>query len=79
MKFKNILLLFLLLVGASALRAGEKAYLHLDNSAYFLGDTIRMAAYVLDANTKQLTHKSKVLYVDMVAPEGYVIEHKTYP
>lgn len=64
---------------ASALRAGEKAYLHLDNSAYFLGDTIRMAAYVLDANTKQLTHKSKVLYVDMVAPEGYVVLHKTYP
>ena len=78
MKFKTILF-FLLLASSTVLRAGEKAYLHLDNSAYFLGDTIRMAAYVMDTDTKQLTNKSKVLYVEMLAPEGYILERRTYP
>lgn len=78
MKFKTILFC-LLLASSTVLRAGEKAYLHLDNSAYFLGDTIRMAAYVMDTDTKRLTNKSKVLYVEMLAPEGYILEKRTYP
>ena len=72
-------ILFLLLASSTCLRAGEKAYLHLDNSAYFLGDTLRLSAYVMDTDSKRLTEKSKVLYVDLLAPEGYVIESRTYP
>ena len=76
---KNLLTVMLLLASSTCLRAGEKAYLHLDNSAYFLGDTLRLSAYVMDTDTKRLTDKSKVLYVDLLAPEGYVIESRTYP
>ena len=72
-------MLFLLLASSTCLRAGEKAYLHLDNSAYFLGDMLRMPAYVMDTDTKRLTDKSKVLYIEMMAPEGYVVERRTYP
>ena len=72
-------MLFLLLASSTCLRAGEKAYLHLDNSAYFLGDTLRLSAYVMDTDTKRLTDKSKVLYIEMMAPEGYVVERRTYP
>ena len=78
MNCTKVTLFFLLLASSTVLRAGEKAYLHLDNSAYFLGDTIRMAAYVMDTDTKQLTNKSKVLYVEMLAPEGYILERRTY-
>lgn len=78
-KVKKYFILFLLLASSTCLRAGEKAYLHLDNSAYFLGDTLRLSAYVMDTDTKRLTEKSKVLYVDVVAPEGYVVEKRIYP
>ncbi len=78
-KVKKYFILFLLLASSTCLRAGEKAYLHLDNSAYFLGDTLRLSAYVMDTDTKRLTDKSKVLYVDVVAPEGYIVEKRTYP
>ena len=79
MNKKNLLTVMLLLASSTCLRAGEKAYLHLDNSAYFLGDTLRLSAYVMDTDTKRLTDKSKVLYVDVVAPEGYVVEKRIYP
>lgn len=58
--------------------AGERAFLHLDNSAYDLGDTLRLAAYVMDTGTKKLTEKSRVLYVELLAPEGYVVERRQY-
>ena len=79
MNKKNLLTVMLLLASSTCLRAGEKAYLHLDNSAYFLGDTLRLSAYVMDTDSKRLTDKSKVLYVDVVAPEGYVVEKRIYP
>lgn len=76
---KILSIFFLLFADFSWLQAGEKTYLHLDNTAYFLGDTIRLAAYVVDTDTKRLTEKSKVLYVEMLAAEGYIIESHTYP
>lgn len=81
MKMKNFkaIITFLLLASSPSLHAGEKAYLHLDNSAYFLGDTLRLSAYVMDTDTKRLTNKSKVLYVELLAPEGYIVETHTYP
>ena len=76
---KIIYILSLFLTSFTSLRAGERAYLHLDNSTYFLGDTLRLAAYVMDTDTKKLSDKSKVLYVELLAPEEYIVESRTYP
>ena len=76
---KIITIILLLLANAINLQAGERAYLFLDNTAYFLGDTLRLSAYVMDTATKRLTNKSKVLYVELLAPEGYLVESRTYP
>ena len=74
---KIIYILSLFLASFTSLRAGERAYLHLDNSTYFLGDTLRLAAYVMDTDTKKLSDKSKVLYVELLAPERYIVESWT--
>lgn len=76
---KKLTILLLLLANVIGLQAGERAYLHLDNAAYFLGDTLRLSAYVMDTDTKKLTNKSKVLYVELLAPEGYLVETRIYP
>ncbi len=54
----------------------EKVYLHFDNTGYFLGETIWFKAYVVKAQNNALTDMSKTLYVDLLSPEGYVIENK---
>ena len=56
----------------------EKVYLHFDNTSYYLGETMWFKAYVVGtADHKQLP-QSKVLYVELVAPEGYIVETKKY-
>ena len=50
----------------------EKVYLHFDNTAYFQGDVIWFSAYVVDATT-QLPAPSKVLYVELLSPNGVVL------
>lgn len=54
----------------------EKAYLHFDNTGYFLGETIWFKAYVVKAVNNAFTDMSKTLYVDLLTPEGYVVENK---
>lgn len=54
----------------------EKVYLHFDNTGYFLGETIWFKAYVVKAENIAYTDMSKTLYVDLLTPEGYVIENK---
>lgn len=51
----------------------EKVYLHLDNSGYFMGETIWMKAYVVRADINANTNLSRVLYVDLVSPAGEVV------
>ena len=41
----------------------EKVYLHLDNTCYFLGDTIWYKAYVVRSDRQVPTDLSKILYV----------------
>ncbi|UYZ62699.1 TonB-dependent receptor plug domain-containing protein [Hymenobacter weizhouensis] len=48
----------------------EKSYLHLDQGAYASGETIWFKAYVVEARSHQPDTLSKVLYVDVVAPES---------
>lgn len=54
----------------------EKVFLHFDNTAYFLKETIWFSAYVVRADDAQPTHLSRVLYVELLSPEGAVIETK---
>ena len=46
----------------------EKVYLHLDNTAYFQGETIWYAANVVG--------QSKVLYVELLSPTGVVLKQQ---
>lgn len=54
----------------------EKVYLHLDNTAYFLGETIWFKAYVVQTGRHTLSPYSKTLYVELATPDGIVIETK---
>jgi len=54
----------------------EKVYLHFDNSAYFLGETLFFKAYVVTADRNALSQLSKTLYVELVSPEGNILETK---
>ena len=53
----------------------EKVYLHLDNTAYFQGETIWYAATVVNASTLD-TAASKVLYVELLSPTGVVLKQQ---
>lgn len=75
--FKNLFLMFML--GFSLMAgASEKVYLHFDQTGYFLNETMWFKAYVIDMQTHVLTEKSKVLYVELLAPEGYVVDTRIY-
>ena len=56
----------------------ERVYMHFDNSAYYLGETIWFKAYVTYGTNDRPTTPSKVLYVELVAPEGYIVETRKY-
>ena len=93
-KFITFLLLLFVIAGATAqssvdsvaLRAmqvgrvmqQERVYLHFDNTAYYLGETMWFKAYVSFGADNRPGTLSKVLYVELVAPEGYVVETKKY-
>lgn len=54
----------------------EKIYVHTDNSAYFVGDTLWYKAYVVRADNLQPTNMSKLLYVELLTPDGYLVERQ---
>ncbi len=54
----------------------EKVYLHFDNTGYFMGETIWFKAYVVNPTTNTPDVISRVLYVELLTPEGRVIETK---
>lgn len=55
----------------------EKVYLHIDNTCYFIGDTIWYKAYVVRADDLTVTDMSRILYVELVSPDGLVTERQT--
>ncbi len=65
-------------VAIEALFPEERVYLHFDNTAYYLTETIWFKAYVVSGSENNPTTMSSVLYVELVAPEGYVVETKKY-
>lgn len=54
----------------------EKIYVHTDNSAYFVGDTLWYKAYVVRADDLTPTNMSKLLYVELLTPDGYLVERQ---
>lgn len=50
--------------------------MHTDNSSYFVGDTLWYKAYVSRADNLQPTHLSKLLYVELLSPDGIVVERQ---
>ena len=54
----------------------EKAYLHFDNTGYFIGETIWFKAYVTRTDTDRPTDLSGVLYVELLSPAGDVVERR---
>lgn len=48
----------------------------MDNTCYFLGDTIYYKAYVTRSDTHKLTNVSKVLYVELFNQDGYLVERQ---
>ena len=56
----------------------ERVYLHFDNTAYYLGETMWFKAYVTSGLADNEKPQSRVLYAELCAPEGYVVETKKY-
>lgn len=56
----------------------ERVYLHFDNSSYYLGEELWFSCYVFSGVEERPTTLNKVLYVELVSSEGYVVETKKY-
>lgn len=56
----------------------EKVYLHFDNTAYYLGETMWFKAFVTSHSEDSPTIFSRVLYVELMSPEGYVVKTDKY-
>ena len=54
----------------------EKVYLHLDNTCYFKGDTIWYKSYVVRADSLTYSDMSRIVYVELVSPDGLVVERQ---
>ena len=54
----------------------EKVFVHMDNTCYFLGDTIWFAAYTRQTNTDKPSKISRVLYAELWNNDGYLVERK---
>ena len=54
----------------------EKVYIHTDNQCYFVGDTLWYKAYVVRADNLQPTDMSRLLYVELLSPDGLLVERQ---
>ncbi len=54
----------------------EEVFLHMDNTCYFLGDTIFYKAYVTRGDNHLPTQVSRVLYVELLNNDGYLVERQ---
>ena len=55
----------------------EKVYVHTDNQCYFVGDTLWYKAYVVRADNLHPTDMSRLLYVELLSPDGLLVERQT--
>lgn len=61
---------------ASVSQVQEKVYVHTDNECYFVGDTLWYKAYVVRADNLQPTDMSRILYVELLSPDGLLVERQ---
>ena len=54
----------------------EKVYLHMDNTCYFLGDTLWFAAYTRTTHNDRPSQLSGTLYVELYNQDGYLVERQ---
>ncbi|MBQ8462638.1 MAG: hypothetical protein IJ544_00785 [Prevotella sp.] len=54
----------------------EKVFVHTDNECYFVGDTLWYKAYVVRADNMQPTDMSRILYVELLSPDGLLVERQ---
>ena len=64
------------LLAGSACQVQEKVYVHTDNQCYFVGDTLRYKAYVVRADSLVPTNMSRLLYVELLSPDGLLVERQ---
>lgn len=54
----------------------EQVFIHMDNTCYFLGDTIYYKAYVRRSDTGAPSRVSGVLYADLLNQDGYLVQRQ---
>lgn len=54
----------------------EKVFLHIDNNCYFTSDTIWYKAYAVRADNHYPTDISRILYVELLNEQGYLVERQ---
>lgn len=54
----------------------EQVFLHMDNSCYYLGDTIFYKAYVSRGDNGRPTDLSGILYCELLDNDGYLVERQ---
>ena len=54
----------------------EKVYVQTDNTCYFVGATLWYKAFVLRADDHRPTDMSKILYVELLSPDGVLVERQ---
>lgn len=64
------------LESAADSRVQEKVYVHTDNTCYFVGDTLWYKAYVVRADNFLPTDMSRLLYVELLSPDGLLVERQ---
>ena len=50
--------------------------MHIDNTGYFLGDTLWYKAYVMRSDNFKPTNISRILYVELLTSDGYLVERQ---
>lgn len=61
---------------SSSRQVQEKVYIHTDNNCYFVGDTLWYKAYVVRADDLRFTDMSRILYVELLTPDGLLVERQ---
>ena len=61
---------------SSVSQVQEKVYIHTDNMCYFVGDTLWYKAYVVRADNLRPTDMSRILYVELLSPDGMLVERQ---
>ena len=64
------------LEASSMSQVQEKVYVYTDNQCYFIGDTLWYKAYVVRADNLEPTDMSRILYVELLSPDGMLVERQ---